>query len=273
MQALRLAQRIVPEPLKRIVRRAAALTLLADAGSSRRLTRALLFNGRPSVNTVEVRLRPLKGAAIRLRPRSSDLDVLWDTFVGRYHLPPRPLSMRELTSIWDLGCSIGLTMAHFAVLFPNAVVVGVEMDSENVSLCRVNTGAWKSRCTVIEGAVWSTGGTIAYEWEAGNELAARVIQPVMPRDSENVRTAPALPLNDLVERLHCDRIDYLKIDIEGAEREILRVNTDWSHHVEAMKVEVHPPYSVDECGRDVEKLGFTAEIDRRHWSTVIGIRR
>ena len=42
-------------------------------------------------------------------------------------------------------------------------------------------------------------------------------------------------------------VDYAKIDIEGAERELLRDNAGWAERVRTVNVEVHEPYTVEEC--------------------------
>ena len=39
-----------------------------------------------------------------------------------------------------------------------------------------------------------------------------------------------------------------------------------------MKIEVHAPYTREECLKDVEALGFTARPDDKHWSAIVAIR-
>jgi hypothetical protein len=67
-------------------------------------------------------------------------------------------------------------------------------------------------------------------------------------------------------------IDFLKMDIEGAEAQVLRVNTDWARRVRCIKVEVHGPYTVEDCVRDLQALGFTARPDRKHPAGVVGLQ-
>ena len=51
-------------------------------------------------------------------------------------------------------------------------------------------------------------------------------------------------------------VDFAKIDIEGAEIELLRHNAGWAHRVRTMAVEVHAPYTVDECRDDLARAGL-----------------
>jgi FkbM family methyltransferase len=222
---------------------------------------------------VAIRLRPLSGQTVLLRPGTSDAQVVYDTFRGAYHLPPCDLSSRDLVRIWDLGSNIGITMAHMAVLYPRARIVGVELDRENAQLCRLNTRVWDDRCTVREAAVWTTGERLAYRLERGREYGAHVIVDGAFNEGE-LHEVEALSLNSLLAEEGADiRVDYMKMDIEGAESEVLRQHTEWADRVDSIKVEVHSPYSVADCLRDLRALGFEARPNRHHWACVEGVRR
>lgn len=67
-------------------------------------------------------------------------------------------------------------------------------------------------------------------------------------------------------------VDYAKVDIEGAECELLRTRGEWAERVSAIKVEVHAPYTVEECRRDLGALGFSTRPDGRRADCVIGVR-
>jgi hypothetical protein len=66
-------------------------------------------------------------------------------------------------------------------------------------------------------------------------------------------------------------VDYVKMDVEGAERELLR-SPGWNEQVRCIKVEVDEPYTLEECVTDLRRLGFTAQIDQDHWACVSGVR-
>ena len=65
---------------------------------------------------------------MQLRPDTTDEQVFHETFVKQFHVPPEEI---RPATVLDLGCSIGLTVAHFEVLWPNAEIIGVDLDSEN----------------------------------------------------------------------------------------------------------------------------------------------
>jgi Methyltransferase FkbM domain len=67
------------------------------------------------------------------------------------------------------------------------------------------------------------------------------------------------------------QVDYVKMDVEGAEEQLLR-SDDWSECVRAIKVEVHEPYTVDDCRSDLHRLGFLVRLDDACSTSVIGVR-
>lgn len=202
-----------------------------------------------------VNLTALDGAPVLIRPGSSDTDVLIGAFDGRYHLPARGLDSPDL--IWDLGTNIGLTIRQMASEFPAARFVGVELDGANRELAERNLAALGDRVELIEGAVWTDPGTITYGTpDGGSEDAFRVSE-------SGGGTATAVPLDELHERFGVP--GYVKMDIEGAEREVLAANTAWAADVAALGVEYHPPYGEPECRAALEALGFT-DFERRRRS-------
>lgn len=219
-----------------------------------------------------IRLRPLGGRACLIRPSTSDVDTIWGTFAGRYHLPPGEASERGISLIWDLGANIGLTMADLAERYPAARVIGVELDPENAALARANVDPWGERCEVIEAAAWPWDGELRYVRLEGATSAHHVTDAPLDADPA-VTPAHAISPASL---LACSGpevvVDFAKVDVEGAERELLRENTRWASRVRSISVEVHDPYTVEECEGDLRALGYETRVDPRHWGCVVGVR-
>ena len=264
----------LPAPVQTLLRLAFVATRVT-AGPRSFLTYLRLSRIRRHVGSggavVRVRLRPLGGREVMLRPSTSDVDTVWGTFAGAYHRPPAEL--RDPRLIWDLGANIGLTMADLAQRFPAARIVGVELDHENAELARMNLAPWAARCEIVEAAVWPREGELRYERFAGATSGHRVIELPASSEAPGLGRAPAISPATLLERAGPGAIvDYAKIDIEGAERELLRNGSEWAPRVTAITVEVHAPYTVAECEDDLRALGYTTRVDRRHRACVTGLR-
>ena len=250
---------------------AAAVRLVSDPSSAVHLRRLLLtrrgFRGTLNEASSSVRLRPLAGATVRLRPQSADVQTVIDVFIDREHLPP-PLG-REPAVVLDLGANIGLTMAHFATLYPAARIVGAELDPDNAALCQQNTAPWRDRCEVISAGVWVSDGNVAYVRREGREVSHAITEASV----EGTESATAISLDSLLDRAGVNgRVDYVKMDIEGAEREVLRAGQSWAPRVRTIKVEIHPPYSARECQQDLDALGFMTSVERGRCIYVVGSR-
>jgi FkbM family methyltransferase len=214
--------------------------------------------------TIELRFREFAPFPVRVRPGTADLYLARDVFFKRHHLPPVQLDLASVRVVWDLGANIGFTMRHLAALCPQARVVGVELDEDNAELCAANILPLEERCLVLHAAVWTADGEVLYDRAEADEQGFHIAEDPYPRKTPRSVMAPAISLNTLLARSAADQIDYVKMDIEGAERFVLKDATDWASAVRSIKVEVHPPYTVQECDRDLQRLGFsTARLTKR----------
>jgi FkbM family methyltransferase len=259
--------------LKRaLVRPVALLRLTADRESYREFMRMRSQPEHTSQGEKEVELRMgrLAGRPIRVREGTADVDTVWDVFVHGYHLPPAKVQRRGMHLVWDLGANIGLTMADMALRWPESRVVGVELDADNAALARRNFEPWDDRAELIEAAVWPEDGETWYHRWPGATSAYHVHEPT-PAEKPQGPVVPTLSLNTLLERTG-GPVAFVKMDIEGAERDVLTQNTEWAAQVGCIKVEVHGDYAPEQCMSDLERLGFEARRDRRHDAAVVGTR-
>lgn len=272
------ARRVLPRPLRRRLRSLAeypdSWRLVTGPRSFLELRRLENPTHRRlrSGQATEIRFRALGGAPVTLRPGTQDDGLARDAFFKSHHLPPAELAAEQIEVVWDLGANVGLTMAHMAALLPNARIVGVELDEQNMRLARHNVAHWSERCEVIHAAVWTQDGTIAYEREAGQEQSFHVSRSEAAPGAAETASAPAICLNTLLERTGTERVDYVKMDIEGAEMQVLKESTEWARHVRSIKVEVHDPYTVEQCAADLERLGFRTEPIPKRRGGVVGMR-
>jgi FkbM family methyltransferase len=211
----------------------------------------------------------VRGLAVpmRCRPRTSDAHSLFVTMHDRFHLPPIPL--RKDCVILDLGANAGYTAAHLACLYPQARIIGMEMDETNAQLARVNVAAFQPQCHIIHAAAWTGDGWITY---GGQREEAYKICEIQESPPSHVRRAPARGINSILEEFDLDRIDYVKMDIEGAESAVLTYATEWLDRVLSLKVEIHPPASIEQIIGALARKGFAAWRDDRHPACVAASR-
>jgi FkbM family methyltransferase len=217
---------------------------------------------------VAVRVRPLDGATVWLRPRTTDPIMLRDTFRDGVHPPPPEIAARGVRTIVDLGANAGVTVADNALRFPQARIVAVELDPGNAAAARRNTEPWADRIEILQGAVWERDGEVPYEAEQGHEYGFRVVE------GAHGATTRALSMDTILSHVPDGaRVDYMKMDIEGVEARLLSgPAAAWAQRVDSISLQVHDPYTLADCARDLAALGFEPRVDPRRMNYIVGVR-
>ncbi len=248
----------------------AARRIVSDRRSLWRLLRLRLlpftWRGR-APSAVPLRIRGLADRVVWVRPRTADVYGLLDVFLFGHNEPPPGLDHEAPLVIYDLGANIGLTMAHLAVLFPNAVIVGVEMQEENIMQARHNLAQFGHRCRLVTAAVWKDDGVVRYRAGRGDEQSARA-----GHGADLGADVRAVSISTLMREQGHLRVDFLKMDIEGAEREILSGSGEWASSVSRIKIEVHEPYTTEACMEDLRRLSYRVDLVSGHPASLVGRR-
>jgi FkbM family methyltransferase len=183
--------------------------------------------------TVAVEL-PRVGRPIWVRTGTSDVATFSEVFVaGQYDLPVDDFAPAH---ILDLGANVGYASVCFAARWPRARVLALEPSAQNFALLQRNVAAWPS-VTAIHGAVWSHAGSVRIANPDDDANAFRMGERTeTPGEGEEI---PAFTVPQLMTMLGCVRVDLLKMDVEGAEAEILRGRPGWLDAVDVLVIELH----------------------------------
>ncbi len=208
------------------------------------------------------------GRNVVVREETSDRQVLADTFTGLYHCPPYEIAPE---TVLDLGANIGLTAAHYAVLWPAAMIVAVEMDEESADLASVNA----PNVVVLTEAVSSSGGIGTYN----PDVRAEAFQ-FNPRGKEGKPVTSRTLWQIAFGAFPDGCVDFCKMDVEGAEWGII-ASPSWAPLVCSLLVELHPvgdmpddsDWLVTRAVDLLDSAGFDAERYARHPRSVWATRR
>ncbi|ATW50689.1 FkbM family methyltransferase [Streptomyces peucetius] len=188
------------------------------------------------------------------RDNPSDLYVLREIFLDEiYRFPYEGHCARPVRRIVDMGSNIGLSPLYFALMYPDADIAAVEPVTENVELLRANRDSNGSGWQVLQAAVADRPGTVTLYpsgwWSSSSTVRAvaerRSSHPHRP-ESRLGRPAvevKAVTVPEVFERAGWDRVDILKMDIEGAEEAVLlAADTSWLDRVGVLAVDIHDKY-------------------------------
>jgi FkbM family methyltransferase len=172
-----------------------------------------------------------------------------------HHWPPRwaQLEVAPVTPVHpgaiviDAGGHIGES-ARQALDMGAGLVISVEPDPLNAEALRRNLpdAIRSGRLRVVEQALWDGVGTLTLE---RHDASTRT---TVHRGGDGIKV-PMTTLDRLVEDQQLDRVDFIKMDIEGAEQPALRgaTRTLKAHHPVLAIGAYHQPDDVDEIPRIV----------------------
>lgn len=208
------------------------------------------------------RVRLVGGSApYAVRLGTTDLDVLTEVyFRGEYEEVAR-LNLGASPLIVDLGSNIGLSVRFWKECWPDAEIVAVEPDPGNAAVCRANAAAAPGPAVkVFEVCVAGRPREVQLDRTRG-EWGFSILDGAGAPGHGDPSAGPsveAVTLEDLLRRAAIDpgrRIDLLKCDIEGAEREVFAHCRPWIDRVAAAVVELHAPYTRAHLLQDLERAG------------------
>lgn len=173
-----------------------------------------------------------------LRLNTTDPLVWYSVFVQEDYGAELPFQPRTIV---DAGAYTGLSSIYFAHKYPEARIIAIEPDPENFDLLVKNTKACP-RVQPIHAALWRTDSPVRLIQNSDGHWAS-LVRDDEAKVSQSKTPIPApvkgVSVEGLMSRFGLDVIDLLKIDIEGAEKDVFAAPASWVRNVGAIFVELH----------------------------------
>lgn len=211
---------------------------------------------------------------ITLRLGSSDMSVFREIFKFleyEWNFSAAP------QMIVDVGGYTGLSAAYFAHRYPGATIIAIEPDAENFKLLKLNTARFPNVHPVCA-AVWRENGMISLCDPGYGSWGLQV------RETNQAATAPAaystappgeliraVTIDEIIKEFNLDRIDLLKIDVEGSEKEIFMTAQSWLPFVDTICIELHDRFRIG-CSRSFFRAVDEFPIELRRNEDVLVAR-
>jgi len=168
-----------------------------------------------------------------LRYRSSDISTYDQIFSSDSY---RFRTKRHPEVILDAGANVGLASIYFANRYPDAKIFAVEPEKENFQLLRRNVTPYPN-VVPIEAALWGDNGDITLI-DPGHGNWGFMTQGTEKTECRSYRVR-GITVAKLMERYSISKIDILKMDIEGSEKEVFETAASWIDSVDSVVVELH----------------------------------
>ena len=176
---------------------------------------------------------PLAAHPFVVRVPSSDVDVFKQVFVDTEY---RFESDEDPRVIVDAGANIGLTSVYYASRYPGCRILAIEPEGSNFDLLSRNVSRYPN-VTPIHAALASEPGHVVID---DPDQGAWSFRTRAAEDAEpGSQRVESVTIGQLMDGHGIERIDLLKMDIEGAEMDVMRHASVWIDRVDAMVIELH----------------------------------
>lgn len=214
-------------------------------------TTSNFFDDLNNVNFVNVMVNTI---SVPFAYRAVDLPIVKDVFEKEEHFIPIDNFQPKL--ILDCGGNIGSTALYYTIKYPNAQIYSIEPEKNNFRLLKYNTALYDN-VHAIKSALWDKETFIRVE-DRGFGIAGFMTFETTEDDPEAFET---VTVAKLLKDSEFDEIDLLKLDIEGAEKEVFSApNVDeWLPKVKVLTIELHDRMK-DDCSYE-----FFKAVSKYHW--------
>ena len=170
---------------------------------------------------------------IFVRISTTDASVLRQVLFERHYdfelkTPPKV--------IIDAGANIGLASIFFANRYPDATIIAIEPEVSNFGLLEKNVQPYP-RIKAVHAALWKENGEINL---VDPGLGHHGFQTTQGDNSQGKRSlVRAVTVDSLMKEMGIEHVDVLKIDVEGAEKDVFEHSGNWIEKVDIIMAELH----------------------------------
>ncbi len=196
-------------------------------------------------NNKEAIYLPQLKRTIYLRKDTKDNETFEEIFLTNLynlHLPIEP------KTIVDAGANVGLASLFFRMKYPDAAIVAIEIEDRNVEAVKKNTEGFNN-FDLKHNALFNRKAffTIEDPYNATNSFQIKEVS------SEELADIVSITLDEVLQTKAWDTIDILKIDIEGAEKQLFESDyQNWLPKTKIIMIETHDRM-VPKCSYTVMK--------------------
>ena len=153
----------------------------------------------------------------------------------------RILALKKCPLIIDCGSNIGAATYFFANEFPEAKVIGVELESTNAKLASKNNLS-KDNVHILHAAIGPESGSVMIENPEENSKDSFRTKADSGNGKGKGKGKGSIDMISIpdIQKLYPDTIPFIvKIDIEGFEDELFSRNTQWIKVFYLITLEIH----------------------------------
>lgn len=153
-------------------------------------------------------------------------------------------------SMIDAGANIGLTSLYFKSYYPNLKIIALEPSKATFERLSLNVEKNNlSNVTLLQKGLWSKATRLKEDrtFRDGQDWSFRLVEA--NEKEQAIFETTTIP--GLLSEHEIDFVDFLKIDIEGGEKNVFdeAIDLNWLKKVKVIAIEIHDEFN---CGDQIE---------------------
>lgn len=188
---------------------------------------------------------PILGITIHFRKKTKDKETFKEIFNKNIYDVKLPIVPNYII---DAGSNTGFASLFFKLKFPKSKIITLEIETENVKMIRKNLQKF-SDIDIIQKGLFNkkTFFKIEDPYKATNSFVIKEVSKNEKYDIESIT------IDEIITLKKIETIDVLKIDIEGAEKDLFEKNYEnWLPKVKIIMIETHDRM-IPKCSYSVMK--------------------
>ncbi len=187
----------------------------------------------------EIRLQ-LFDTPVIVRSGTPDLRVALASLGAEFEPLARDFPSQREGLIIDAGGYIGTAAIGLAKIYPKCTIATIEPSSANFETLVKNVESFDNIIPIKAALVADAGeGSVDLMSRGNGEWGFTTIEKPMDHPARFLERVQALTVDDLLEQLGYDRVFVLKMDIEGAELDLMARASCWLDKIDILLIELH----------------------------------
>lgn len=178
-----------------------------------------------------VHLKQLK-ITLYFRKESKDYETFEEIFLKNIYDTALPFSPQTIV---DAGANVGFASIFFKLKYPKAHILAIEIEKHNIEMIKKNTSQI-TNFEVVSKALFNKKAYFKIEnpFNATNSFQINETEDLSSYDIESIT------IDEIFAQKNWKTIDILKIDIEGAEKQLFEDNYQtWLPKIKVIMIETH----------------------------------
>lgn len=171
---------------------------------------------------------------IYVRTNTSDLNVAINSLFQKEY---ESIRCSNPSNIIDAGANIGTSAIFFANKYPDARIFALEPEESNFEILIKNTSQYKN-IIPIKAAIWGVAAKRVIQYRFTGHWGYTV-SDTHNKTKSTGQEVDCTTIGSLMEKYNIEKIDLLKMDIEGGEKDVLENSSDWIGSVRIITIELH----------------------------------